>query len=204
MKNYQPRLVFPSVFHEFSFDKKDFKKKELIDFCYSQKKLHPKGLHRSNRGGWHSPIINITEENPMSIHLRKGLANSVFTTLKKDLQVNVDYWIMINSPNSYNAGHTHPNSHLSGVFWIKSPKNSGNLKFINPSNFKAYVELRSYVDEFYLDTNVYEAYVYTPIAGNMITFPSHVIHEVDNNESKQDRIAVSYNITLSGWETDEK
>ena len=80
-KNYQARLVFPSVFHEFSFDKEDFKKKELTDFCYSQKKLHPKGLHRSNRGGWHSPIINITEENPMSIHLRKGLANSVFCLL---------------------------------------------------------------------------------------------------------------------------
>ena len=34
----------------------------------------------------------------------------------------------------------------------------------------------------------------------MITFPSHVTHEVSNNESKEDRIAVSYNITLSGWD----
>jgi len=33
----------------------------------------------------------------------------------------------------------------------------------------------------------------------MITFPSHVMHEVQPNKSKQDRIAVSYNITLTGW-----
>lgn len=203
-ENYQARLAFSTIFHEYNFKKKDFYKKELVNFCYEQKKIQPKSLNRSNRGGWHSRIYNINEDNLISELLKKGLGKSVFTTLQETLKVNVDYWIMINSPNSYNAGHTHPNSHLSGVFWIKSPKNSGNLKFINPSNFKAYVELRSYVDEFYLDTNVYEAYVYTPIAGNMITFPSHVIHEVDNNESKQDRIAVSYNITLSGWETDEK
>ena len=37
----------------------------------------------------------------------------------------------------------------------------------------------------------------------MITFPSHVTHEVSMNESKKDRIAVSYNITLSGWDDDE-
>ena len=202
-KNYQARLVFPSVFHEFSFDKEDFKKKELTDFCYSQKKLHPKSLHRSNRGGWHSPVLNVNDENPMSVHLRKGLAKSVFTTLKPHLKVNVEYWIMINGPNCCNAAHTHPNAHMSGVFWIKSPKNSGNLKFLSPSNFKAYVELNSYVSNFTTDTNVHEAYVYTPRAGNMITFPSHVVHEVLPNKSKQDRIAVSYNITLSGWDDDE-
>ena len=36
----------------------------------------------------------------------------------------------------------------------------------------------------------------------MITFPSHVLHEVLLNESKEDRIAVSYNITFQGWEID--
>ena len=38
----------------------------------------------------------------------------------------------------------------------------------------------------------------------MVTFSSHVVHEVENNESNKDRIAVSYNITLSGWEIDEE
>ena len=118
--------------------------------------------------------------------------------------MNVTYWIMINSPNTYNCSHTHPNSHLSGVFWINAPKNSGDLKFINPSNFEAYVELRCYVNQFQLDTNVYESYIYTPTAGKMVSFPSHVIHEVLDNKSNQDRIAVSYNATLSGWDIDEE
>ena len=140
-QNYQARILFPSIFHEYTFEESDFSKDELIDFCYSQKKLHPKSLQRSNRGGWHSPIFNINDENPISIHLRRGLSQSVFTTLKRHLKVNVEYWIMINGANCYNAGHTHPNSDLSGVFWIKSPKNSGDLRFTNPSNFTAYVEI---------------------------------------------------------------
>ena len=203
-KNYQARLAFPSVFHEYNFNKKDFKKNKLIDFCYAEKKQNPKGLKRSNRGGWHSRIYNINEDNLISEHLKKGLGKSVFTTLKQTLQVNVSYWIMINSPNTYNCSHTHPNSHLSGVFWINAPKNSGDLKFINPSNFEAYVELHCYVNQFKLDTNVYESYIYTPTAGKMVTFPSYVIHEVLDNKSNEDRIAVSYNVTLSGWDVDEE
>ncbi len=203
-KNYQARLAFPSVFHEYNFNKKDFKKNKLIDFCYAEKKQNPKGLKRSNRGGWHSRVININEDNPISSHLKNGLGKSVFTTLSQKLSVHVEYWIMINSPNTYNCSHTHPNSHLSGVFWIQASEKSGDLKFINPSNFQAYVELHSYVEAFKLDTNAYEAYKYNPTEGKMVTFSSHVIHEVENNKSNEDRIAVSYNITLSGWEIDEE
>lgn len=203
-KNYQARLAFPSVFHEYNFNKKDFKKNKLIDFCYAEKEQNPIGLKRSNRGGWHSRVININEDNPISSHLKNGLGKSVFTTLSQKLSVHVEYWIMINSPNTYNCSHTHPNSHLSGVFWIQASEKSGDLKFINPSNFQAYVELHSYVEAFKLDTNAYEAYKYNPTEGKMVTFSSHVIHEVENNKSNEDRIAVSYNITLSGWEIDEE
>ena len=203
-KNYQARLAFPSVFHEYNFNKKDFKKNKLIDFCYAEKEQNPKGLKRSNRGGWHSRVININEDNPISSHLKNGLGKSVFTTLSQKLSVHVEYWIMINSPNTYNCSHTHPNSHLSGVFWIQASEKSGNLKFINPSNFQAYVELHSYVEPFKLDTNAYEAYKYIPTEGKMVTFPSYVIHEVLDNKSNEDRIAVSYNVTLSGWDVDEE
>ena len=41
-QNYQARILFPSIFHEYTFEESDFSKDELIDFCYSQKKLHPK------------------------------------------------------------------------------------------------------------------------------------------------------------------
>ena len=82
--------------------------------------------------------------------------------------------------------------------------NAGKTKFVNPSVFQSYIELNSYVDQFRLDTNVHEAFFYDPKEGKMVTFPSHVIHEVRRNESDDDRIAVSYNITLAGCLLDDE
>lgn len=196
---YQARLIFPSIFHEYIFDKKDFDREKLIEFCYLQKEKYPDGLQRSNSGGWHSPIFNVQDDkNILSKLIKKGLADSVFTTIDNKFRVRTEYWIMINSPNTYNTTHTHPNSHLSGVFWIKALDKCGKLKFHNPNTFERYIELNAYVDLFKKDTNTHEAYVYDPREGILVTFPSHVAHRVLENKSNEDRIAVSYNITLIG------
>jgi len=196
---YQARLMFPQIFHEYIFDEKDFDREKLIEFCYLQKEKYSDGLQRSNSGGWHSPIFNVQDdENILSKLIKKGLADSVFTTINNKFKVRTEYWIMINSPNTYNITHTHPNSHLSGVFWIKALDKCGKLKFHNPNTFERYVELNSYVDLFRKDTNTHEAYIYEPKEGMLISFPSHVAHRVLENKSNEDRIAVSYNITLIG------
>jgi uncharacterized protein (TIGR02466 family) len=41
-------------------------------------------------------------------------------------------WGMINPPGSRNNVHTHPYNYLSGVYYLKVPKNSGNLVFLEP------------------------------------------------------------------------
>ena len=41
-------------------------------------------------------------------------------------------WANINPPGGYNAPHIHPNSLFSGVYYIKAPKNSGNLVCNDP------------------------------------------------------------------------
>ena len=38
-------------------------------------------------------------------------------------------WANINNKEDYNISHTHPYSHYSGVYYVKVPKNSGNLYF---------------------------------------------------------------------------
>jgi len=191
------RLLFPCAFHEYDFSKKNFNKNELINYCYSQKELNPKGLHgRSNDGGWHSPIYNLTEDNVISTILKKGLQKSVFSTFKEKFIANITYWIMINGKNALNIEHTHPNSNLSGVLWISIPKNSGDTRFLHPSYFESYVEIEHYIDDFQYDTNIYNTYEYFPVEGRMVTFPSYIQHSVNTNTSNEDRIAVSYNINL--------
>ena len=195
MNNYTVKMLFPTCIHEYVYKK--FDKNELIDFCYKQKKQNPEGLFNSNRGGWHSPFFNLSKDkNIISKTLFKGLGKSIFTAIKSNLGVNVQYWIMINPPDSYNTSHTHPDAHLSGVMWIKSNINSGDLLLVTPFDFTGYVECHSYIDEFKDTTGYYPSYKFEPIVGKMLTFPSALRHEVAVNKSNEDRIAVSYNIRL--------
>ena len=90
--------------------------------------------------------------------------------------------------------HCHPRSDLSGVLWIKAPKNSGNIVFESPEIFNRYKELDSYSDEFRYDSNVYMTYYFTPKEGNILIFPSNLQHEVKENKSNEDRISYSFNI----------
>mgnify|MGYP001160066817 CR=1 FL=1 len=195
MNNYTVKMIFPTCIHEYVFDK--FDADELINFCYKQKDENPEGQFNSNRGGWHSPFYDFSDDNIITQTLAEGLGKSVFTSIKSDLSFNISYWIMINPPNSYNTSHTHPDAHLSGVMWIKTPKNSGDLRFNNPLEFSGFTECDSYIKEFQDNTAYYHTYDFYPEVGKILTFPASLRHEVRVNESNEDRIAVSYNIRIS-------
>tara|TARA_Y100000592_G_scaffold85570_1_gene137759 strand:+ start:902 stop:1471 length:570 start_codon:yes stop_codon:yes gene_type:complete len=189
-------MIFPTVIHEYLYDK--FNEKEAIDFCYKQRELDPKGKVISNRGGWHSNFFNVTDDNIISHTLGKGLGKSIFTSLDPSLEISIIYWIMINSPNSYNTSHTHPDSHFSGVLWLKIPEKSGKIKFDNPLSHTGFVEASSYLDEVKDQTAFYHSMIFDPEVGKMLTFPSALRHEVFPNESDEDRISISYNISILG------
>ena len=194
MNNYTVKMIFPTCIHEYVFDK--FNTDELINFCYKQRDKNPEGQLNSNRGGWHSHFYNFTDDNIISKTLAEGLGKSIFTSIKSNLGFDISYWIMINPPNSYNTSHTHPDAHLSGVMWIKTPQNSGDLMFVSPYDFSGYVESHSYLQEVQEKTGSHPTYNFHPMVGKILTFPASLRHEVKVNESNEDRIAVSYNIRI--------
>ena len=122
---------------------------------------------------------------------------SSFSSVKNTTEMRASAWVNINSPGAYNRLHSHPNSHLSGVMWIKSPKDCGVISFDNPNGHQSYTEINSYNEEFKDQFFVHHAYWLPPIEGRMIIFPSHLQHEVEENKSNEDRISVSFNVTLN-------
>ena len=195
-RNYKIGLIFPTIIHEYEFDK--FDNNDLIKFCYEQKDKDPIGQKLSNRGGWHSKDFSIgKDENIISTILSEGLGKSVFTSIISPLKVGVTYWIMINSPNTYNTSHTHPEAHLSGVMWIKTQNKCGDIEFDNPADFTGFTEVKNYIDEVKEKTCTYLSYSFYPKQGKMLTFPSALRHKVLLNKSNEDRIAVSYNIRFT-------
>ena len=188
--------LFPSPVHIFDTDGFDEFKNNLIDYSYKLREEDSKGFNISNRHGWQSRGFDLTDMNDL-LHgtILQGLSS--FPSIKNSTEMRASAWININSPGAYNIPHSHPNSHLSGIMWIKVPKDSGNIVFDNPSGHQAYTEINSYTQEFKDQFFIHHCYWLPPIEGRMIIFPSHLQHGVNENNSNDDRISISFNVTFT-------
>jgi len=102
-------------------------------------------------------------------------------------------WANINSKYSYHEQHTHPNSYLSGVYYLKVPKNSGKINFIDPRNAMRSIELAPDQERTLTDPLVRNIEVDAQ-EGYLLLFPSWLGHEVQQNLSHDDRVSIAFNI----------
>ncbi len=193
--NYKVTNIFPSSIHSLGIDNFDDYKGKLIEQIYQERDEDPIGRKISNRGGWQSNQITIQKDR--SELLKEIIINSVSKLpISEGVYAAVEGWKNINEPGNFNVKHNHPRSNLSGVLWIKTPKDSGNLVFTSPNLFNRYEELDSYTKEFKYNSNSYMTYYFRPIEGRLLIFPSSLEHEVKENKSNEDRISYSFNIKL--------
>ena len=198
-QNYQLRLIFPLAFHEYTFEKEDFNKDELVDFCYTQKKLNPKGIDRSNRGGWHSETFKLDDKNSIQLKFALELQKYILKTFKylgwKTESQNIrirEMWAIINKKNDFNVIHTHPNCYLSAAYYVKAPKNCGKFIVENPNIAKRHsFPPIAYRNELNLVLNGLDIN-----EGDLLLFPGYLPHKVGKNEADEDRIVISFNVDL--------
>jgi len=195
--------IFPCLIHEFYIEDYSKIKGELVNYCYDERAKNHRGIKRSNVGNsWHSEIFYNKSRNILSNTLQSALSKYLnnYPVLKKDTTVDVPtLWININSVGGKNIMHNHPNSNLSGVFWIKCAKNCGNLIFQNPNLFAEFNSLNSYTKTVGEKFNKFLTYYKIPREGSVLIFPSHLNHEVEENlnELNEDRISASFNLGLT-------
>ena len=196
--NYRTIPLFPINVHVLEIDKFDDYKDQIIKDIYYEKNNDPEGRKLSNVGGWQSDSVGI--EQCKSRFIQKIMIESLtgFQPMSNKTYMKVEGWTNVNKSGDYNRLHDHPVSELSGVLWIKTPPNSGNLRFVDPQLFSRYKELDSYTEEFKELTNSFMTYNFYPKEGTMLIFPSVLQHEVTENKSSEDRISYSFNIKLVG------
>ena len=102
------------------------------------------------------------------------------------------YWANVNEPNDYNMRHHHIPSHLSGVYYVKVPEQSGDIRFFDDRRVKLATEPEAAKET---PLSRFEI-TFQPKEGMMLIFPSWLEHIVGQNKSSQTRIAVSFNIDL--------
>ena len=194
--NYKTINLFPSSIHSLEIKNFNDYKDQLVKETYQEKDDDPIGRKISNYGGWQSNQYNIHKYN--SETLKKIIIDSLsgFLPMSENVSMVIEGWKNINFPGSFNVKHNHPRCNLSGVLWIKAPKDSGNIVFTSPQFFDKFQELYSYNDEFQLKSNAYMTYYFVPKEGRILIFPSSLEHEVKENKSNEDRISFSFNVQL--------
>lgn len=174
----------------------DVNKKDIIDYVKNLKKNN-KGRKRSNIGGWQSNDLILN--NKTLIPLVKEIENAVSVygknvNFKKNITYKIcDMWANINNYKDFNVPHIHPNSLISGVFYLKTPKNCGNIAFMNPSqNLMDHTWLDKFKDNF---TEVNSSVWFREAKeGLLYLFPSWLLHSVEpNTNKKEERISISFN-----------
>ena len=152
-----------------------------------------KGLNRTNLKGWHSKtdMHNIPVFKPLVDELLKMQREIFQEEWLEGESIIGNMWANINPPGSMNRAHIHPNSLWSGVYYIKAPQNSGQLKIEDPRSVALMSRPRQ--KDVPKPERLWREHSYDPKAGRLIMFPSWLNHCVDPNNSNDIRISVSFN-----------
>jgi uncharacterized protein (TIGR02466 family) len=145
------------------------------------------------------------------------LNNKQFKNLKEELDLKVqDYfdkvispsnsitpyitqsWLNYTETNQYHHKHQHPNSLVSGVFYINCHEEHDKIKFFNDNYRTIKPEVK--------DWNIWnsETWWFSVKTGDVILFPSSLTHMVETKQGDNTRISLAFNVFIKGTVVNNK
>lgn len=193
----KPNLLFPTPIWTIQFENYKIVNEEMYQFIKNQQSNDQKGINKSNVKGWHSNDFELNDDEPQKFI--KFISNSIEQVMtdmkweknKQSVKIN-NMWAIINTGGSANLRHQHGNSTISGAYYVRAPKDSGDIVFYDPRPAPIYSHPN--VES----PNLLNAQVnsITPKEGAMVLFPSYLDHSVNENLSNEERIVISFNIKI--------
>jgi uncharacterized protein (TIGR02466 family) len=164
--------------------------KELKSWAYLRKK-DDAGRKISNYNGYQSSDLH-AGDNQQIDNLITYLNKEMYACTKQvglpELEI-YNIWLNINPPGSYNELHNHQDSVLSGVYYVESNPQQGNIQFERSDNADYHLPANVEKDTYFTSTRA----TYAAKTGALYIFPSWLKHSVQGNNSNADRISVSFN-----------
>ncbi|EGD72217.1 hypothetical protein PTSG_00238 [Salpingoeca rosetta] len=90
------------------------------------------------------------------------------------------YWATVSKWGIDHQAHVHFGSAVSGVYYVRTPALSGELKFPDPRGFPKFPFER--------------AHYMAPVAGDLVLFPGWMPHTVLPTAGKEPRVAIAFNL----------
>ena len=166
----------------------------LEKFCLEAKKKSS-GRTISNGGGWQSGSLDPATPELAELFAEVGKRlNEVHRALgfKPSLrQVITEAWININQRGHFNLSHDHAGSLFSAVYYVNGGPDKGALELTTPIAPHTYTISGEMVGDY----NAFNGHrmAIPPITGDLVVFPSWILHHVHMSQSNEDRISIALN-----------
>ena len=193
----KPNLFFPTPVWTLQLDNYQSINEEMYKFIKNTQSKDHEGISKSNIKGWHSKDFNMQENEPKNFikfilpAIEQVITDMNWEKQKQSININ-NMWAIINTGGSANLRHQHGNSTISGAYYVRAPKNSGDIVFYDPRPAPVYTYPKA------VNPNLLNAQVngISPKEGALVLFPSYLDHSVNENLSNEERIVISFNITI--------
>ena len=161
---------------------------QLVDDLYNQTHIIKKNIHLyqnaknvvvSNQGGYQTKQLDWEEFHPAGIKYIENVVNNIFSP-KNSVSI-FGWWYNINPQGAWNTPHNHAGVDYALVFYVTD--SDGLLRFMNPHQMR-------------MSAPDAHGSLYAK-KGDIILFPSDLIHYVMPNPREEDRISISMNLQLS-------
>jgi len=135
------------------------------------------------------PFLNIKKELDLRV---KDYFKKIISTVNDINPYITQSWLNYTDKNQYHHKHAHPNSLISGVFYINCHEELDKIKFFKDG----YKTIRPAIRNW----NIWNAdsWWFQVKTGDIILFPSYLTHMVENKEGTNTRISLAFNVFIKG------
>ena len=141
------------------------------------------------------PFANIKKELDLRV---QDYFDKVISPVNNITPYITQSWLNYTETNQYHHKHQHPNSLVSGVFYINCHEEYDKIKFFKED----YKTIKPEVKDWNLWNS--ETWWFSVKTGDIILFPSSLTHMVETKQGDNTRISLAFNVFIKGTIGDNK
>jgi uncharacterized protein (TIGR02466 family) len=192
MKEIEIHEIFPIPIFKTNINR-DLTKKELS--LVNKLKLHTYG-NAGNTTSDDTYVLNqkmfYNLKNELNLNL-KNYYDKIVSSCNDIIPYITQSWLNFTKENEYHHEHDHPNSLVSGVFYINADEKNDRIKFFKRD---VYLTIAPTIKEW----NVYNSnsWWFPVKTGDILLFPSSLRHCVEIKKGNNTRISLAFNSFVKG------
>ena len=178
-------IYFSKLNRELTNKELSFVDKSKLDFYKNDGNITSNNNYILNE----KPFLNIKKELDLRV---KDYFKKVISSTDAVTPYITQSWLNYTETNQFHHKHAHPNSLVSGVFYINCHEEHDKIKFFNDNYKTIKLEIK--------DWNMWnsESWWFPVKTGDVILFPSSLIHMVETKQGDNTRISLAFNVFIKG------